>query len=77
MQYQNKFQPDSATRSNNGLTAAFQWCSLPRDNGTDPGAGRQLYDEDDTVVALHPIFVIPWKAVEETHAYFRSRTGFR
>jgi protein farnesyltransferase subunit beta len=36
----------------------------------------QIYDEDDRVRTLHPVFVIPEGAAEATRAYFSSKGGF-
>lgn len=33
-------------------------------------------DEEDSLEAIHPIFVIPWKAVDEMHSYFGAKAGF-
>ena len=36
----------------------------------------QIYDEEDRVRTLHPVFVISEGAAEEMRAYFSSKGGF-
>jgi protein farnesyltransferase subunit beta len=52
------------------LAYPYQWTS-------EPFVGdEQIYDEEDRVGTLHPVFVIPEGAAEETRAYFASKGGF-
>ena len=36
----------------------------------------QIFDDKDRLSALHPIYVIPWPALDDAAAWFASRTGF-
>ena len=47
-----------------------------QDDMIDEGADDEIYDAEDKVNAIHPIFVIPWPAVERTHAHYSSKIGF-
>jgi protein farnesyltransferase subunit beta len=52
------------------LVSPYQWTSEPFVED------EQIYDEGDRVGTLHPVFVIPEGAAEETRAYFASKGGF-
>jgi protein farnesyltransferase subunit beta len=52
------------------LTSAYHWTAEPFIEES------QIYDEEDRVGTLHPIFVIPEGIAEETLAYFASKSGF-
>ncbi|TAQ88026.1 hypothetical protein B7494_g3645 [Chlorociboria aeruginascens] len=52
------------------LTSPYQWTVEPFIGET------QIYDEEDRVGVLHPVFVIPEGVAEETRAYFASKGGF-
>jgi protein farnesyltransferase subunit beta len=56
--------------SDGTLNSPYQWVSEQfREEG-------QVYDEEDRVGTLHPVFVIPEGAAEEARAYFVSKGGF-
>jgi protein farnesyltransferase subunit beta len=55
-----------------GLSAPYQW----RTEGLweeDPG---KCWDKYDLVGEVHPVFVIPFQAVEECRRYFEAKEGF-
>ena len=52
------------------LTSAYQWTAEPIVEES------QVYDEEDRVGTLHPVFVIPEGVAEETRAYFALKGGF-
>jgi len=52
------------------LTAPFHWSSEP------VFEGDQVYDEEDRVEPIHPVFVIPKNAAETMRKYFASKGGF-
>jgi protein farnesyltransferase subunit beta len=52
------------------LVSPYQWTSEPFVED------EQIYDEGERVGTLHPVFVIPEGAAEETRAYFASKGGF-
>jgi len=37
---------------------------------------EEVYDPEDKLMPMHPIYVIPWAAVERTHARFAAKIGF-
>jgi protein farnesyltransferase subunit beta len=52
------------------LTSPYRWTS---EQFIEEG---QVYNEEDRVRALHPVFVIPDGSAEETREYFASKGGF-
>jgi len=63
---------DQAAKIGSGgpLTSAFQWTSAPIIEMS------QIFEEDDRIGTLHPVFVIPEGTAEEMRAYFASKGGF-
>lgn len=56
--------------------SVFHWASsraIPIANGE---AEEEVYDEDDLVQALHPIFAIPPAAVDQSWLWYRQKGGF-
>lgn len=55
------------------LESAFGWAftSQPPDDGSE-----QIDDTEDRVISIHPIYVIPWTAVERSHSWFSAKVGF-
>jgi protein farnesyltransferase subunit beta len=60
----------SASESSGFLSSAFQWTSEPIVEHS------QIFDEEDRIGTLHPVFVIPQGTAEEMRAHFTSRGGF-
>lgn len=52
------------------LISAYQWISEPIFEDS------QIFDEEDRIRTLHPVFVIPEGVAEETRAYFAAKGGF-
>jgi len=52
------------------LNPGFQWSSAPITEDT------QIFDEEDRVETVHPVFVIPEGVAERTRAYFADKGGF-
>ena len=52
------------------LDAAYRW----RTAGVYPGSG--IWDGEDEINEVHPVFVIPIKAARESREYFEGRQGF-
>ena len=72
-QYYNYFTADYGDAGTvHSLDSALQWSwsgvSLEDENG-DAG----LVDAEDMLEPLHPIFVIPWAAVEQCCQFFRQK----
>lgn len=38
--------------------------------------GEQIFDEEDRVATVHPVYVIPQHKVEDMQNYFSSKHGF-
>lgn len=55
---------------------ALRWRSsesIPKKDGSHE---EQIFDAEDRVAAIHPIYVIPYPAVERCHAWVDARTSF-
>lgn len=54
--------------------SALRWVSLPE----MPKAKQeeQIFDAEDQLIPMHPIYVIPWDKVEQTHSFFAHKGGF-
>lgn len=75
-QYYNYFTGDhGGARTVDSLDSALQWTSSAISSGHESGNER-LVDAEDQVEPLHPIFVIPWAAVDRCFQYFTQKTGF-
>ncbi|PMD21996.1 terpenoid cyclases/Protein prenyltransferase [Hyaloscypha hepaticicola] len=65
------FNPtETRIETSGNLASSYQWTCEPF-----VGDGH-IYDEEDRVGTLHPVFVIPEGAAEKTRAYFVSKGGF-
>jgi protein farnesyltransferase subunit beta len=36
----------------------------------------QIFEEDDRVVPIHPVYAIPHKSVDDIRRYFSAKQGF-
>ena len=70
------FDRKASAESNNGLSSPFQWSPASGNNQTGGYDTEHLYEAEDILEGIHPIFTIPWQAVDDTHTFFRSRLGF-
>ena len=74
-QYYNYFSEDeSEARRVDSLDSALRWTSSAISFG-ERGDDR-VVDVEDRVEALHPIFVIPWAAVDRCSRFFSQKRGF-
>ncbi|KAL5113512.1 CAAX farnesyltransferase (FTase) subunit beta [Pleosporales sp. CAS-2024a] len=55
----------------NNLGAAYHW----KIEGQYRGHGL-VWDDDDVVRAVHPIFIVPYRSVYECRRYFEAKEGF-
>lgn len=55
------------------LTAAFNWRA---ERATAEERKAWCFDQADTVEFVHPVFVIPFEAVERTRLQFKDVVGF-
>lgn len=74
--YYNYFTGDSNdARTVDSLDSALRWTWSAISSGEESGKGS-FFDAEDNLEPLHPIFVIPWAAVERCSNVFRQKTGF-
>lgn len=75
-QYYNYFtvSPDDA-RTVDSLDSAMRWASSAISSRYESG-NEGLADAENNLEPLHPIFVIPWAAVERCSRLFSDKTGF-
>lgn len=68
---------DSVSSENyNPLKAPFQWIS-PEAKRLDECEPRDdIYDAEDEVNPIHPIFAVPWSAVERMYNHYGGKVGF-
>ena len=72
-QYRHSFVGDKIQAP---IEAAHGWsaaCPSGRDTRDDTD---EIYDVEDKVNALHPIFVIPYEVDARCHAHYINKTGF-
>lgn len=53
----------------NELTAAYSWTPADNPSYVDSIAGQQVFDEEDRVSNLHPVFVVPVGKAEAMRSY--------
>ncbi|KAL2835143.1 terpenoid cyclases/protein prenyltransferase alpha-alpha toroid [Aspergillus cavernicola] len=58
------YHTDSSATSNKDFASAFSWKHRPARTSNDPGSDVNVFDENDCLKALHPLYVIPHKAAE-------------
>ncbi|KAM0794710.1 CaaX farnesyltransferase beta subunit Ram1 [Usnea florida] len=75
-QYYNYFNSQfDDVRTSDALGWALGWRSSRIISGFESG-DEELVDAEDRLEPLHPIFVIPWTAVERCSQQFSQKTGF-
>ncbi len=67
---------DALTDYHSSLNAAFGWINTSKSHGNLGDAMDVIYEAEDQVNPIHPIYVIPWAAVKQTHAYYGRKVGF-
>ncbi|MCJ1313373.1 CAAX farnesyltransferase (FTase) subunit beta [Agyrium rufum] len=77
--YRRRRGEDVESTAEDPLDAAFRWSpsarSIPGNNLVD-GAADNVYDEQDVILPIHPVFAIPYPAVENMREYFGRKVGF-
>ena len=58
------------------LDSAFRWHSSRKIPSGKEDKAEELVDAVDTLISLHPIYVIPWGAVERCYGLFSQKAGF-
>ncbi|KAL8689863.1 MAG: hypothetical protein Q9218_004562 [Villophora microphyllina] len=62
--------------SSHALTDAFRWTLCPRLAEVYSQTQPEISNAEGSVVPIHPIFVIPWAAVERTASWFENKGSF-
>ncbi|KAM0561224.1 hypothetical protein ACHAPJ_003729 [Fusarium lateritium] len=60
----------AAARSHEAVVTGDTWSVTPYMEG------EQIFDEEDRVATVHPVYVIPQHKVEDMQSYFASKEGF-
>jgi len=58
------------------LESALLWTHLDYIPFGSGNPEEEIFDSEDRVKPIHPIFVIPWAAVEQTQSWVQQREGF-
>jgi hypothetical protein len=56
--------------------SAYTWTSTPAFVPAEYGESEQVYDEEDVVEPIHPVFVVPVGVAERTRRYFEGMEYF-
>ena len=58
------------------LDAAFRWTPTLRSSPDEAGERAEISDVGDALTSIHPVYAIPWDAVERTRSFFTAKVGF-
>ena len=75
VQHQNRFDKADVDEEN-PLGCAFAWSEGQGGAENSDQDGPKLFEEHDLLLPVHPIFVIPFEAVQGTRAWCKTKTGF-
>ena len=67
MQHEHYYQ--SIADASNPFASASTWDSLQIHARAAPGLAGQVFDEEDRLQPLHPVYVIPHKAVADMRSW--------
>ena len=76
MQNQSYFPATAEGAVGSLLDSALLWASLPEMPKAKQEEQEQVFDVEDRLTPIHPIYVIPWDKVEQTHVFFADKGGF-
>lgn len=76
MQNHNYFPVVAEEEVGSSLDSALRWASLPQMPNAKEGEQEQIFDAEDRLTPIHPIYLIPWDKVEQTHEFFTNKGGF-
>ena len=68
-QHRSRFER-SAEAGQSPVDSAFRWRHVERTTRGRDAKVPQMFEEDDMVQPVHPIFVVPFDVVERTRAWF-------
>ena len=74
-QYHHYFEP-SSSEATSPFEVASQWKCGEGLSGSPSLKKDQIFDEDDRVGVLHPLYVIPYNAVEHARAWCQRKGRF-
>ena len=57
-------------------SSALLWTYSDHIPFTSGVSEEEIFDPEDRVKPIHPIYVIPWTAVEQTHSWAQQRERF-
>ena len=60
----------SANRPNEESPEGDEWIVSPYDDG------EQIFDEEDRVSTVHPVYVVPQQKVDDVQKYYKLKQGF-
>ncbi|KAL8638461.1 MAG: hypothetical protein Q9228_004393 [Teloschistes exilis] len=75
-QHRTWYEKEDGLGSIPALTDAFRWISSPRPVETGSQAEPEMAKSEGALVPIHPIFAIPWPAVETTASWFDKQGKF-
>lgn len=58
------------------FSSAFQWDYSERTRDVNSEQEEPIFDEEDRLKVIHPIYVIPWGVAEKTRAWYDAKAGF-
>jgi len=70
-QHRYVYDSEKSTADTAPLSAAFNWTVA--DVAEEEG---KIWDEEDVVEIIHPVFVVPWGQAEAARNYFEGKEGF-
>ena len=71
-----QFRNDYSATSNTGGSGELDWAMHWISSTLDGDAGVEIFSDVNKLVAVHPIYVIPWGAVERCYELFGEKEGF-
>lgn len=75
-QHHTYYREASGDTTSTGLNDAFHWASCPRGLMTAKQTEPDITNIEDRLPPIHPIYVIPWPAVERAASWYQSKEGF-
>lgn len=72
MQYHNEYQTTKDTADDSTYDYAMRWVHTGKTVPIDGSASGGVNDAKANLEAVHPIYMIPWGAVERCHQLFKQ-----
>ena len=58
------------------LESPFQWTHSNQIHSGQGNPEEEIFESEDRVRSIHPIFVIPWATAEQAHSWLQQKEGF-